>query len=57
MKKITFLLFTLITTTFLAQDKLTSSLSEYFNGTDWVSSNKATFTYDNDNNCTEEVEL
>lgn len=57
MKKITFLLFTLITTTFLAQDKLTSSLSEYFNGTDWVSSNKTTFTYDNDNNFTEEVEL
>ena len=57
MKKITFLLFTLITTTFLAQDKLTSSLSEYFYGTDWVSSNKATFTYDNDNNLTEEVEF
>ncbi|SDR78875.1 Por secretion system C-terminal sorting domain-containing protein [Polaribacter sp. KT25b] len=57
MKKITFLLFTIVTTAFFGQEKLTSSLSEYFNGEKWVSSNKATFTYDNDNNFTEEVEF
>ena len=57
MKKITFLLFTLITTTFLGQDKLTSSLSEYYNGTDWVNSNRTDFEYDSNKNLTKEVEF
>lgn len=55
MKKITFLLFTLIATTFLGQDKLAFSLSEYLNGADWVNSNKTEFAYDSNKNLTEEV--
>ena len=57
MKKITFLLFTLIATTFLGQDKLTSSFSEYYNGTDWVNSNRTDFEYDSNKNLTKEVEF
>lgn len=57
MKKITFLLLTFCATTFFGQNKLTSSLSEFFDGTSWVPVNKEEFTYDNSNNLTEETAL
>ena len=57
MKKITFLVFTFITTAFFGQDQLTSSLSESFDGTSWVPVNRTEFIYDNSNNLTEEAEL
>jgi hypothetical protein len=57
MKKITFLVLTLITTTFFGQDKLTSSLSEFFDGSSWTPFNTSEFTYDNDNNLTEIIDL
>jgi len=57
MKKITLLLFTFITTFLVGQDKLTSNLSEYFDGTSWVNNGRSEFTYDNSRNLTEEIEL
>jgi len=57
MKKITFLLLTLCVTTFFGQAKLTSSLSEFFDGSTWVPMNRAEFIYDDSNNLTEEAEL
>lgn len=57
MKKITFLVLTFITTAFFGQDQLTSSLSEFFDGTSWVPMNRTEFIYDNSNNLTEEAEL
>lgn len=57
MKKITLLLFTLLTFSILGQDKLTSSLIEYNNGTAWENSYKSEFIYDNNNNLIEETEL
>lgn len=57
MKKITFLLLTLCVTTFFGQDKLTSSLSESFDGSTWVLMNRAEFIYDDGNNLTEEVDF
>lgn len=56
MKKITFLLFTLLTFSIFGQDKLTSSLNEYYNGTSWQNSNNSEFVYDSNNNLTEEAE-
>ena len=57
MKKITFLLFIFMTTIVVSQNKLTSSLGEYFDGTNWVNSSKSEFTYDNSANLTQETEL
>ena len=57
MKKITFLVFTLITTAFFGQDKLTSSLSEFFDGSSWLPINTSEFTYDDGNNLTEIIGL
>ena len=57
MNKITFLLFTLCATTFFGQDKLTSSVSEFFDGTTWVPVDKVAFIYDDINNLTEETTL
>jgi hypothetical protein len=57
MNKITFLLFTLCATTFFSQDKLTSSVSEFFDGTTWVPVDKVAFIYDDINNLTEETTL
>jgi hypothetical protein len=57
MKKITFLLFTTISISLFGQIKLTSSLSEYYDGTNWLNSNKTAFTYDANNNLAEEKEL
>jgi hypothetical protein len=57
MKKITFLILTLITTTFFGQDKLTSSLSEFFDGSSWLPINTSEFTYDDDDNLTEIIDL
>ena len=57
MKKITFLLFTLCATTFFAQNKLTSSLDESFDGAIWTAANKVEFTYDDNNNLSEETTL
>ncbi|WP_170064420.1 T9SS type A sorting domain-containing protein [Polaribacter glomeratus] len=57
MKKTTFLFFTIISVSLFGQTKLTSSLSEYYDGTNWVSSNKTAFIYDANNNLTEEKEL
>ena len=57
MNKITFLLFTLCATTFFSQDKLTSSVSEFFDGVTWVPVDKVAFIYDEINNLTEETTL
>jgi len=57
MKKNTFLLFTIISVSLFGQTKLTSSLSEYYDGTSWLSSNKTEYTYDGSNNLIEEKEL
>lgn len=57
MKKITLLLFVFITTLTIGQDKLTSSFGEYFDGTNWVNSNKTEYTYDSNKNLIEELEL
>jgi hypothetical protein len=57
MNKITFLLFTLCATTFFGQDKLTSSVSEFFDGSIWVPLDKVAFIYDEINNLTEETTL
>jgi hypothetical protein len=57
MNKITFLLFTLCATTFFSQDKLTSSVSEFFDGATWVPVDKVAFIYDEINNLTEETTL
>jgi hypothetical protein len=57
MKKITFLLFTFITTLIVGQDKLTSSIGEYFDGTNWVNGYKTEYTYDSNKNLIEETEL
>lgn len=57
MKKTTFLLFTIISVSLFGQTKLSSSLSEYYDGTNWVSSYKTEYAYDANNNLTEEKEL
>ena len=57
MNKITFLLFTLCATTFFSQDKLTSSVSEFFDGSTWAPVDKVAFIYDEINNLTEETTL
>ncbi|MGJ8743723.1 T9SS type A sorting domain-containing protein [Polaribacter sp.] len=50
MKKITLLFLFLCSITAFSQVKLTSETEEYYNGTSWESSNKKTFTYDDNNN-------
>lgn len=57
MKKNTFFLFIIISVPFFAQIKLTSNLSEYYDGSSWVNSNKTEYTYDGNNNLTEENEF
>jgi hypothetical protein len=57
MKKITFLLLTFLTLTVSGQDKLTSSVYEYYDGTNWIENSKSEFTYDNSKNLTEQAEL
>ncbi|KGL63904.1 T9SS type A sorting domain-containing protein [Polaribacter sp. Hel1_85] len=57
MKKITLLLSIFATTLILGQDKLTSSLGEYFDGTNWLDSSKTTYQYDDNGNLTEETEF
>ena len=55
MNKVTFLLFTLCATTFFSQDKLTSSVNEFFDGSIWAPLERAEFVYDEINNLTEET--
>lgn len=57
MKKITFLLFILVTATFFGQVKLTSSIGEYFDGTEWRKSYKTEFEYDENNKISNEIEF
>ncbi|WP_299671663.1 hypothetical protein [uncultured Polaribacter sp.] len=57
MKKTTFFIFTFITISLLSQTKLTSSLTETNTGTVWINSYKSEFTYDSNNNLTEDTEL
>jgi hypothetical protein len=56
-KKNTLLLFIFMTSLILGQDKLTSSLGEYFDGTNWVKSERTEYTYDSNKNLTEETGL
>jgi hypothetical protein len=57
MKKITLLLFTLISCSLLSQVKLTSSVHEYFDGTTWSNSGRSEYTYDDNKNLTKETGL
>ena len=50
MKKITLILFVFCGLIMSAQNKLTSSLSESYNGTAWANNNKSIFSYDSNNN-------
>lgn len=49
MKKITFLMINFIAITTFGQVKLTHATNESFNGTEWVESEKSSFTYDGSN--------
>ncbi|GAB7257364.1 T9SS type A sorting domain-containing protein [Polaribacter sp. OB-PA-B3] len=55
MKKITLILFVFCGLITSAQNKLTSSLSESYDGTAWTNSSKSTFMYDSNNNLTLET--
>jgi hypothetical protein len=57
MKKITLLLFIFMATLMVGQDKLTSNIGEYYNGTNWINSNKTEYTYDSNRNLTKSVDL
>ena len=57
MKKITFLLFTFISLSLVSQTKLTSSLTESYNGSTWQNSSKTEYSYDASGNVTEEIYL
>lgn len=52
MKKITFLLMALVTLPFFAQDILTSSSEEFFNGNTWIEGFRTEYTYDSRGNVT-----
>lgn len=55
MKKITFLLFMSLSFSFFGQDKLTSSINEYFDGTEWKNGGRVTYSYDANNNLINET--
>ncbi|WP_339659933.1 T9SS type A sorting domain-containing protein [uncultured Polaribacter sp.] len=57
MKKITFLFFVLVSVTLFGQNKLTSSVREYFDGSNWSNSGRSEYTYDDNKNLTKETEL
>ncbi|MDX6747801.1 T9SS type A sorting domain-containing protein [Polaribacter sp. PL03] len=57
MKKNTLLLFIFMTTFMVGQDKLTSNIEEYYDGANWIISNKIEYTYDNNRNLTKSVDL
>ncbi len=57
MKKITLLFLTILSTVFYGQDKLTSSLSEFKVDGVFQNSDRATYTYDENNNLTEEKDF
>lgn len=57
MKKITFLLFTFMSLSLVSQTKLTSSLTESYDGTAWQNSSKTEYIYDASGNVTEETYL
>jgi hypothetical protein len=44
-------------TLMVGQDKLTSNIGEYYNGTNWINSNKTEYTYDSNRNLTKSVDL
>ena len=54
MKKITLLLLTFCSFIVVGQVKLTSSVEEYFDGTNWLNSAKYVYEYDTNNNLTSE---
>ncbi|OAD46085.1 T9SS type A sorting domain-containing protein [Polaribacter atrinae] len=55
MKKITLALLTFCSFTFFGQVKLSSSIDEYFDGTNWINSSKYVYQYDTNNNLTDEL--
>ena len=57
MRKITLLFFTILSTVFYGQDKLTSSLSEFKVDGVFQNSNRTTYVYDANNNLIEENEF
>jgi hypothetical protein len=56
MKKITFLLFAILSVSLFGQVKLTSSVSESLNNSVWENSSKREYIYDGNNNLIEEIE-
>lgn len=54
MRKITFLLFTLITTLIIGQEKLTSSIEERLDGTTWENTSRTSYKYDDNKNLIEQ---
>jgi hypothetical protein len=57
MKKITLLFLTLCSLTLFGQVKLTSSLTQFLQGTTYTNSNKMEYSYDSNNNLLEETEF
>lgn len=57
MKKITFLLIAFFTLSLCSQEKLTSSINEYFDGSNWVENDKTEYTYDSNDNLIVEEEF
>ncbi|UAM99673.1 T9SS type A sorting domain-containing protein [Polaribacter litorisediminis] len=57
MKKITFLLFTFMSLSLASQTKLTSNLTESYNGASWQNSSRTEYSYDASGNVTEETYL
>ncbi|QOD60763.1 T9SS type A sorting domain-containing protein [Polaribacter haliotis] len=55
MKKITFLLFTLLTFSIFGQDKLTSKINQSYDGVNWVNNSRSTYKYNSNNNLTEDA--
>lgn len=57
MKKITFLLFTFFTISLFSQNKLTSALNEFYDGTTWQNSYRTTYEYNANNNLANQKEF
>ncbi|MEO9570431.1 MAG: T9SS type A sorting domain-containing protein [Polaribacter sp.] len=55
MKKITFLLLTIVSISAFGQDKLTSAIEEYYDGTNWLIQGKTEYTYDTQGNVVTET--
>ena len=57
MKKIIFLPYAILTTIFFRQYKLTSSLSEYLKGDNWLDPDRTVYTYESNSRITIEYGL